>query len=273
MEKENFDQTQILPRAKQGETGKTEDLEDTQSLPAVGEDEQPAPGEKSWGVRELSPLEQEIDETRDKKTFWTRKRKKTAFLIGGFLVALFFGFFLAGYAGQQSEKAQQAKIQQEELAKKQDNIQQETKNLEQKKAELEQQKKDLEAKRQTLLAQSARADGKSEQIDSEASSGLGKLVDKVTGRDKKRQQDAAAAAAEKQEAASQTDSIDQSIASAQQMLDDVNGKLESAAAMKKEADGLKAQAENAYAENQGTIDTVLSYVKTGAQMVGNLLFH
>ena len=56
------------------------------------------------------------------------------------------------------------------------------------------------------------------------------------------------------------------------MLDDVQQKLDDVQSMKNEAGRVKDKAASAYAENKDTIDTVLSYAKEGATMLGNLLF-
>lgn len=55
------------------------------------------------------------------------------------------------------------------------------------------------------------------------------------------------------------------------MLDDVQQKLDDVQSMKNEAGRVKDKAASAYAENKDTIDTVLSYAKEGAAMLGNLL--
>ena len=55
------------------------------------------------------------------------------------------------------------------------------------------------------------------------------------------------------------------------MLDDVQQKLDDVQSMKNEAGRVKDKAASAYAENKDTIDTVLSYAKEGAVMLGNLL--
>ena len=268
------DLTRTLSEADRDALQKT--LDDTQNMPPLDtEDEDMAqPIARQNRVRELEPLDEPDDaEGKKQQKFLTTGRKKKILLVGGFLVALFLGFFVAGYQKQNSEEAQQARLTQAELAQKQEKLASDTQSLKKQKAELEQEKQALEAKKQELLQQSARAEGRSEQIDSDQSTGLGKLVDKVTGREKKRQQAASEAATQKNDANQQADGVDQSIAEAQQMLDEVNDKLSSVAQMKQEADHLKAQAQDAYAENKGTVDTVLSYVATGAQALGNLLFH
>lgn len=56
------------------------------------------------------------------------------------------------------------------------------------------------------------------------------------------------------------------------MLDDVQQKLDDVQAMKNEAGKVKDKAASTYEENKDTIDTVLSYAKEGATMLGNLLF-
>ena len=73
------------------------------------------------------------------------------------------------------------------------------------------------------------------------------------------------------DAAASAASVQQSLDDAQSMLDDVQQKLDDVQSMKNEAGRVKDKAASAYAENKDTIDTVLSYAKEGAAMLGNLL--
>ena len=176
-------------------------------------------------------------------------------------------------ARQSAERAEnQRQHQEQQLQSQQAKIDKDTKDLEAKKAQLEQQKQELAKKKQELEQQSARAQGRNEQLASDESSGIGKLIDKVTGKDAKRQQAKAANDAEQSAAQSDAGSVDQSLENVQQMLDDVDQKLDTAKSVKQDASAALEKAQTAYDENRGTIDAVVSYAKTGAQMLGNLLF-
>ena len=264
---------------------KTVDLDDTQSLPSLDEafvEPQAMHPRRPSGVRELSPVKSlqngpqggAPDGPGDgKPPFWTKTKKRNAILAGGFLFALLLGFVLVGYTQQNAERAENERMHQEQqLQDKQAKLDKDTKALEEKKAQLEQEKRDLERQKQQAADTAARAQGRNEQIASDTSSGLGKLIDKVTGKEKQRQ--AAQAANDQTAAAAQTDaaSIDQSIADAQQMLDDVNAKLDTAKAVQQDASAALDKAQTAYDENRDTIDTVVSYARTGVQMLGRLLF-
>lgn len=65
----------------------------------------------------------------------------------------------------------------------------------------------------------------------------------------------------------------QSINDAQQKLDDVQQKPDDVQSLKDEAGKVKDKAASTYAENKDTIDTVISYAKEGASLLGDLLFH
>jgi len=261
-------------------------LDDTQSIPAVddeleGTQQHPR---RRVGVRELPPIptqqngtsqQMNTSEAPNSKTpsFWTKSRKRTAILAGGFVFALLLGFILAGYTQQSAERAENERMHQEQqLQDKQAQLDRDTKALEEKKAQLEQEKRDLERQKQQAAETAARAQGRNEQIESDKSSGLGKLLDKVTGKEKKQQEAQAANNAEATAAQTDAANIDQSIENAQQMLDDVNAKLDAAKAVQQDASAALEKAQTAYDENRDTIDTVVSYAKTGAQMLGSLLF-
>ncbi|MBQ7478280.1 MAG: hypothetical protein IJT01_05190 [Selenomonadaceae bacterium] len=247
-------------------------LEDTQSLPPVSEDEeiiQPPFPQQSRSVRELErlPLEGE------KKTPARHFRKRHAFLIlAVFLFALFCGFLLAGYAMERSEQAEKARIQQAlALEQKQKQLEAEESSLIQKRKQLEQERKDLEKRRQEIAQDFDRAKKKNDQLSAEApDSALGHFFDKITGKEKERKEAIQENKQRQAQAVSDADSIDQSIADAQEMLEEVNSKLETVAEMKREADQMKAKVEAAYEENKDLIDTILYYVSEGLKSVNSV---
>ena len=281
-------------------------LDDTQSMPAVSDETQILPRSKGGKgtVRELDPLPtqgsrtgagsqlpqspmgqgtpqpggpygpegpQEPDDPQKKDA--AAKRKRNVIFAIGFALAVLLGFIAAGYSQQSAERAEnQRQHQEQQLQSQQAKIDQDTKALEAKKAQLEQQKQELAKKKQELQQQSARAEGRNEQLENDSSSGIGKLIDKVTGKEAKRQQAKVANDAEQSAAQEGAGNIDQSIENVQQMLDDVDQKLDTAKTVKQDASAALEKAQTAYDENRGTIDAVVSYAKTGAQMLGNLLF-
>ena len=280
----DFEETQVLgkPLLSQKRQGQAPALDDTQSIPPVDDAVMQHPRRRT-GVRELAPLDAQPSEAPGQRTvggaddaapsFWMKARKRNAILVGGFVFALLLGFILAGYTQQSAERAENERMHQEQqLQDKQAQLAKDTKALEEKKAQIEQEKRELEKQRQQAAQQAARAQGRNEQIANDKSSGLGKLLDKVTGKEKKQQQ--AQAANDAAAAAAQTDAanIDQSIENAQQMLDDVNAKLDTAKAAGQEASAALEKAQTAYDENRDTIDTIVSYAQTGVRMLGSLLF-
>lgn len=282
MQKEDLDKTRYMsPEEIKKVFGKH--LTDTQEMPAIKnltvndniKEPFPPTNEDQFtsGVRELAP--QSVDENNktnySKKKFFTPKRKKAACLAAGFLAALLIGFMLAGYSQDKENKnaaTQQQFMQKElELAEKE-------KDLQARRKELEQQKKELQAKEQDLTEKSNRAKGRNEQLDdSKPSSMLGKLVDKVTGKNAERAQKRKANNETSSQADADAAAVKSSINDAQNMLDDVNSKLDNVTAMKNEASQLKDKAAAAYAENKGTIDKAVYYAKTGADMLVDWLMH
>ena len=282
MQKEDLDKTRYMsPEEIKKVSGKH--LTDTQEMPAIKnltvndniKEPFPPTNEDQFtsGVRELAP--QSVAENNktnySKKKFFTPKRKKAACLAAGFLAALLIGFMLAGYS--QDKESKNAATQQQFMQKELELAEKE-KDLQARRKELEQQKKELQAKEQDLTEKSNRAKGRNEQLDdSESSSMLGKLVDKVTGKNAERVQKRQANNETSSQADADAAAVKRSINDAQNMLDDVNSKLDNVTAMKNEASQLKDKAAAAYAENKGTIDKAVYYAKTGADMLVDWLMH
>lgn len=273
---------------------KTARLDNTQELPPLPDDlqgkpeapiKQPFPqaGDEApiSDVRELTPdkaLQQRAKqqaEARKKQQSWFLRHKKALLLGVGFLIAVFIGFALAGYrqdqADLQNNERQHQEQQMQERAQKLDaqesDLQKQRRDLEAKKKALEEQQRDLERQQGRI---EGRSQAMQESVDGE--SGFQKILDKVTGQAEKKQQAAEANRQQGADAAASAASVQQSINDAQSMLDDVQQKLDDVQAMKNEAGKVKDKAASTYEENKDTIDTVLSYAKEGATMLGNLLF-
>ncbi|MGN0950966.1 MAG: hypothetical protein ACI4OH_09570 [Mitsuokella sp.] len=267
-------------------------LEDTQQLPKMtaaegaqdGPIRQPFPQQEQEeeplqpGVRELKPDKdlQKKAKQQEKKKWLTRKRKKALLLIAGFFVAVFIGFALAGYRQDQADlqnnerqhQEQQMQARQQQLDAQEGDLQKQRQALEKKKKDLEQQQRDLER-------QQGRLEGRSQamQESADGESGLQKILDKVTGQSDKKQKASADNQQQSADTAAAAADVQQSINDAQQKLDDVQQKLDDVQSLKDEAGKVKDKAADTYAENKDTIDTVLSYAKEGASMLGDLLFH
>ena len=80
-----------------------------------------------------------------------------------------------------------------------------------------------------------------------------------------------ATAAQGAKASADADSVKQSIADAQTMINEVDAKLDDVGAMKQQAVKVKDAASSAYAEHAGTIQTVLHYAGEGVQLLKGLL--
>lgn len=270
-----LDNTQELPPLPDDLQGKPEEAPIKQPFPQAG-DEAPISD-----VRELTPdkaLQQRAKqqaEARKKQQSWFLRHKKALLLGVGFLIAVFIGFALAGYrqdqADLQNNERQHQEQQMQERAQKLDaqesDLQKQRRDLEAKKKALEEQQRDLERQQGRI---EGRSQAMQESVDGE--SGLQKILDKVTGQSEKKQQAAEANRQQGADAAASAASVQQSINDAQSMLDDVQQKLDDVQAMKNEAGKVKDKAASTYEENKDTIDTVLSYAKEGATMLGNLLF-
>lgn len=262
---------------------KKQELDDTQSVPRVdaeGREEtpiqQPFPKNyRSDGVRELPPDKDLQQAARPQGSWLQTHKKKAALLAGGFILALFLGFMLAGYEQNKSEEAQYQRYQQEQaMQDKQKDLNQQEADLKQQQKELEQRKKELQKQEKELEEQSSRAKGRNEALNDEKSEGtLGKLIDKVTGKEDERQQSIQQNKETSAQADTSVEDVKQSINDAQQMLDNVNQKLDSVSQMKQEANTIADKAKDTYAENKGTIDTALYYAKQGANLLADWLLN
>lgn len=263
MRQEELEKTQRLEQhpLKESPPDKQKKLEDTQSLSLP-----PFPP-REHRVRELDRLEMEsAARVHDGKR---RGGKRVLLLAAGFLGMLFLGFFLAGYVADRSEQAENERRHQlQMLQTRQQQLAAQAEELQQERQKLQAEKKQLEKRRQELAGETGRLDGIHEKMQEEnPSSPVGKFFDKISGKEKERGQAMEENRRQRQQAARDADSVDLSIAEAQELLDDVNAKLDTLASMKQEADNMKQQMESAYAENKDVIDAVASYAMEGAKML------
>lgn len=271
--KDDLDKTQMM-----------RPMHDTQPLPRIEVDEedniQPAfpqrnaVGEGKSGVRELEPERISSRQSlKRKSSFFTAGKKRGLLLAVVFAAALLGGFMLAGYSQDQSEARQnQHQLEQQKMQEREQKLANQEADLKARRQELERQKQELQQRERELEDKSSRARGRNEQLaDSAPDSTFGKLVDKVTGKEAKRQ----GQLKENEKIAAQADGdvakLKQSIAEAQNMLDDVDAKLDTVAEMQQEANRLRAKAESAYAENKDTIDKAVYYAKSGADLLAKWL--
>ena len=263
MRQEELEKTQRLeqPSLKESPEDKQKKLEDTQSLSL------PPFQPREHRVRELERLDLEpASSAREGKR---SGGKKVLLLAAGFLGMLFLGFFLAGYVADRSEQAENERRHQMQLLQtRQKQLAAQAEELQQERQKLQSEKNQLEKRKQELAGEKSRLDGIHEKMQEENhSSPVGKFFDKLSGKEKERSQAMEENRRQRQQAARDADSVDQSIAEAQELLDDVNAKLDTLASMKQEADNMKQQMESAYAENKDVIDAVASYAIEGAKIL------
>ena len=269
-DKNDLDKTQYMAP----QSGRS--LEDTQSLPPLGEDTeeiQPAfpKVSRSEGVRELPADEQVSARLPRKKS--SSGMKKFLLLLAGFLLALTLGFALAGWSQDKSAEKAQARQQQEaQLISREQKLLEQEAQLKEERERLARQKQTLEARRQEVVEKSAHLQGRNDQLTEEAQKpGLGRLLDRMTGKEQERK----AALEENSRQSAQLDdeaaTVKQSIAQAQAMLEDLDQRIDDVQAMKQEAEGLRSKLESAYEENRGTVDQIVYYVQQGAEMLQGLL--
>lgn len=253
-----------------------EDLDKTRYMPRITDDEiihQPIPQAKeNNSVKELPP-DLSLRRQKTKPPKFTAKKKR-AFILGiGFVAALFLGFAIAGYSENQLNEKNNARVMQEqELAAKEKDIAAEEDDLKAKRRELEKQKQELERQEKELAAAKNIAEGKNAALDEEKpSTAIGKLVDKVTGKAADREKASKENSDTSQKAGEDLADIKQSISDAQNMLNEVDEGLDKVAAMKNEAANIRGKLAATYEENKGLVDSLVSYTKTGMDMLKNFL--
>ncbi len=285
MKQDDLDKTQLMRPAQKNRSPEERQF-DTQPLPRIDVSDmdtdsiqpafpqQGAAGGRAGGVREL-PTEQVPPRRPSKayKPFFTTGKKRGLLLTVCFAAALLGGFMLAGYSQEQSEaKQNQYALEQKQMKDREQKLADQEADLKARRQELERQKKELQQRERELEDTASRAKGRNEQLaDSAPDSMLGKIVDKVTGKEAKRKDQQKENAAIAAQADGDVARLKQSIAEAQNMLDDVDAKLDTVAEMQQEAGRLKAKAESAYAENKDVIDKAVHYARTGADILAKWL--
>ena len=174
-----------------------------------------------------------------KQPFWTPKRKRAAILVGGFAVALFLGFMLAGWSQERQLAAEQQKLEQQQMKDRQAKLDGQVTDLQQQKQALERQIKQLEARQAELEKQ-------------QQQSALDKVLSAVTGGKKQ---------------GSEAQSVKQQIADAKSTVQAIDQKIDTAKAVGQQANAVKDKAVQTYKENEGVINQALGYAKAGAQLV------
>lgn len=278
MKHEDLDKTQYMnpdDRQRLQNGSRQSCISDTQEMPPLAI-KPPFPQRRAAerGVRELRPEKFGArHEPKKPKSCFTARRKKVLLLGIGFMVALCIGFMFAGYSQSRSAGQLQARQQQEQqLKEKEKELADQEAALQKRRQELEQQKQELQEQQRMLEEQSGRAKGRNEQIAaSTPDTMLGKLVDKMTGKEAERQKQMEQNQQQSIQSDADAAAVRNSIEEAQKMLDEVNSNIDKAAAMKQEVSQLKEKAAAAYEENKGVIDQAFSYVQTGAGMLENWL--
>jgi len=203
--------TQIVPR--QTDQVNPQSLEVTQIMPRIDVET----------LEKTTPKKDESVPLLFSKT--SAKRKKIAWILGGgFILALLIGFAVTRYYGDQREIAEHERIHQKQvLQQKQQDVQsleQKQLDLERQKAQLEQEKNQIEQK-QKDATEKARVLAENEQAledQKNGSSGVSKLWNTITGKDKQQASAREKASAAAQAAVEQANDIKTSLNQAQSMI-------------------------------------------------------
>ena len=258
------------------------DKGDTQSLPGLAEEleeiQAPYPQQperRAGGVRELKQQlpAPPVPSKQEQGTWLTPGCRKGLMLAVGFAAALLLGFGLAGIFQDQSA-AQQAERQQQEqqFKNREEKLASQEADLRAERERLARQKQELEQRQQELTKESGLLQGQNERLQEESKSqGLGRMLDKVTGKEKQRQETVNENKARSEKVESDISQVRGSIQEAQQMLDEVDSQLSKVESMQQEVESLRRQAEKAYRDNESSINEMAGFISKGAEFLRSLL--
>lgn len=201
------------------------------------------------------------------------KKKMTAVLALGFVVAAFLGAALSGYMSEQQAKKAALDDQGQQAARQ-------LQEADSQKQSLEQQKADLEEKYQQLLSQQKEAQSLADKLkgqqeqqakSSQDKSAAGKIVDKVTGDAAKQKKEAAATEAKASQAQHKLEDLNQSVQAAGAAIDEINAQMENLEDVRQQAQAVKDDVSRAYNENKDVVDSLLHYAALGVESFQGLL--
>lgn len=241
---------------------KQDELEKTQILPAVQETKSRS------SVREIEPLpELPGDSLSPGSKKGSVSRKKAAILAGLFFAAILAGFIVMGIFSERKMMAENDQVhQQQTIRMQQQALTAEKNKLEKEKADLEQQQKMARERSEGLSGQSEKM-----LAGIEDAPVLKKVWNKISGKEADVKAAAAQSGAAAQDAGKQADTLASSVQNAQDMIEDVNRKMDDLQAMGEKAGKIKTAAENAYAEHADLIDQAVFYFNLGKNYISSAL--
>lgn len=276
MKEQDLDETRYMDpkenqRFKKNMVRSVEDTQPLSSIESRDDIQQPFP-KKKGDVRELSPIRKTGNLRKNTFHGIRFKRKKWIFLGISFLFAALIGFVIAGYRQDASDKQQDLHLRQEQIADQEKKLVAQERDLEKRRTEIESKKEALEKRQHELDSQAGRLQGRAEALqEDKPTSVIGKIVDKVSGKEGKREQAVAQTEARGAANADESANVHQSIADTQNMLDEIDKKMDQVQSMKRDVDQVKQQAQAAYEENRDTIDRVIGYARQGAALLASYL--
>ena len=260
----DFGQSQLKRQgAEATETLLQQSLEETQIMAPIAEKYDA----QHPDVRELKPLPEKTTSKPKKKM----PPKKIWFLVIGFLVALFAGFLLSSNRMDKQSLAENDRVHQQQAMQK--DLVEQKKALEEEKVQLERQKAELAEKQQQASSRSAQLNEQSDSIlnDVQSASGVKRLWNKVTGKEKEQKEAAAQSASSAATAGQEAASLKESLNQAESMLDGVNKKIDEVDSMRKQVGQVKAAAESAYQNHADLIDQAAVYLQQGKELLQVIL--
>lgn len=245
---------------------KQDELEKTQILPAV------QATEKHSSVREIEPLEdlhlpKPSGPQMPEKSGYAFPKKKAAALAALFFAAILAGFIVMGIFSERKMAAENDQVHQQQT------MQLQKQALEAERSKLEREKADLLAQQKEAKNRSDGLSGQSEKLlaDMENAPVLKKVWNKISGKEADVKAAAEKSSSAAQEAGKQADTLASSVQNAQEMIDDVNRRMDDLQAMGEKAGKIKTAAENAYAEHADLVDKAIFYFQMGREYLSSVL--
>lgn len=269
MNQDPTDKTVLLSPRYQWSQKRSDNLEDTQPLPIVSESrpiDPPFPqtrgnGENSFGK----------DDKRNKRS---SKKKKFFLLLVGFIAAVLIGTLIFSSLHTSRDKETAYQDQQQALDDKEKDYETELRDLNKKREQLLREQQELREKEKSLQESKSFLSGKLDSItaEQEDSSTAQKLMDKVTGKEKKRQQEADSIQQASNAKDSELDSLKKAMENSENSLDTIEINIQRVKGLKSEAESIRNKIEQSYQNSDtGALSSALQGAKILLQSVQNFI--
>ena len=269
MKQDPTDKTVLLSPQYQRSQKRSDNLEDTQPLPIVSESrpiDPPFPQTRGNGENSF--------EKDDKGNKRSSKKKKFFLLLVGFIAAVLIGTLIFSSLHTSRDKETAYQDQQQALDDKEKDYETELRDLNKKREQLLREQQELREKEKSLQESKSFLSGKLDSITAEQEdrSTAQKLMDKVTGKEKKRQQEADSIQQASNAKDSELNSLKKAMENSENSLDTIDTNIQRVKGLKSEAESIRNKIEQSYQNSDtGALSSALQGAKILLQSVQNFI--